>query len=98
MLNIMLMNLRNMPLLTGTKNNLTLLLEYILTLTGSICTIRLSECSIRVYRSINIILLKILPIMLALCSMLLVTYYAFNYAGIIGLGLTKTELKEQKLK
>ena len=29
MLNIMLMNLRNMPLLTGTKNNLILLLEYI---------------------------------------------------------------------
>ena len=25
--------------------------------------------------------------MLALCLMLLVTYYAFNYAGIIGLGL-----------
>ena len=29
MLNIMLMNLRNMLLLTGIKNNLTLLLEYI---------------------------------------------------------------------
>jgi len=28
------------------------------------------------------------PIMLALCSMLLVTYYASNYAGIISLGLT----------
>jgi len=27
------------------------------------------------------------PIMLALCSMLLVTYYASNYASIIGLGL-----------
>jgi len=27
------------------------------------------------------------PIMLALCFMLLVTYYASNYAGIIGLGL-----------
>jgi len=27
------------------------------------------------------------PIMLALCFMLLVTYYALNYAGIIGLGL-----------
>jgi len=27
------------------------------------------------------------PIMLALCSMLLVTYYASNYAGIISLGL-----------
>ena len=29
----------------------------------------------------------ILPIMLTLCLMLLVTYYAFNYAGIISLGL-----------
>ena len=28
-----------------------------------------------------------LPIMLALCLMLLKTYYAHNYAGIIGLGL-----------
>ena len=27
---------------------------------------------------------KIVPIMLALCLMLLVTYYALNYAGIIG--------------
>jgi len=27
---------------------------------------------------------KIVPIMLALCSMLLSTYYAENYAGIIG--------------
>ena len=30
---------------------------------------------------------KILPIMLVLSLMLLVTYYAFNYAGIIGLGI-----------
>jgi len=29
--------------------------------------------------------------MLALCSMLLVTYYASNYAGIIGLGLIVTQ-------
>ena len=29
----------------------------------------------------------ILPIMLALCLMLLVNYYAFNYASIIGWGL-----------
>jgi len=29
-------------------------------------------------------------IMLALCSMLLVTHYALNYAGIIGLGLIIT--------
>ena len=34
-----------------------------------------------------IILVKILPIMLALCSMLLYTYYAQNYAGIIGRSL-----------
>ena len=30
---------------------------------------------------------KIVPIMLALCLMLSETYYAQNYAGIIGLGL-----------
>ena len=37
MLNIMLMNLKNMALLTGTKNNLTLFIRvYILKLTGSI--------------------------------------------------------------
>ena len=29
--------------------------------------------------------------MLALCLMLLVTYYALNYAGIIGLGLVGVE-------
>ena len=64
---------------------------YLLKLTSSICTIRCSDCSIKVYQLINIIFLKILPIMLALCLMLLVTYYAFNYAGIIGLGLTVIE-------
>ena len=31
--------------------------------------------------------LQILPIMLALCLMLLPSYYAQNYAGIIGLSL-----------
>ena len=31
----------------------------------------------------------------ALCLMLLVTYYAFNYAGIIGLGLQLVEKREQ---
>ena len=35
---------------------------------------------------------RLIPIMLALCLMLLVTYYAFNYAGIIGRGLTKTHV------
>ena len=33
---------------------------------------------------------KNLPIMLALCLMLSETYYAQNYAGIIGLGLVST--------
>ena len=33
---------------------------------------------------------KIVPIMLALCSMNLATYYAPNYAGIIGAGLLGT--------
>ena len=32
---------------------------------------------------------RVVPIMPALCSMLLVTYYAFNYAGIIGWGLAR---------
>jgi len=32
------------------------------------------------------------PIMPALCSMLLATHYASNYAGIIGLGLHVTYL------
>ena len=31
--------------------------------------------------------LKIFPIMLALCTILSETYYAQNYAGILGLGL-----------
>ena len=31
---------------------------------------------------------KIVPIMLALCLMLLIAYYAYYYAGIIGRGLT----------
>ena len=34
---------------------------------------------------------KIVPIMLALCSMLLVTYCAPNYAGMIGAGLQLVE-------
>ena len=33
-----------------------------------------------------------LPIMLVLYLMLLVTYYALNYAGIIGLGLVATSI------
>ena len=39
--------------------------------------------------------------MLALCSMLLLTYYAQNYAGIIGASLMtggSTDLKERNLK
>ena len=48
------------------------------------CNIEHNDCSIRVYGSLIIFFLKTLPIMLALCLMLLVTYYAFNYARIIG--------------
>jgi len=33
-------------------------------------------------------------IMLALCSMLLVTYYASNYASIIGLGLATITISD----
>ena len=33
---------------------------------------------------------SILPIMPALCPMLLITYYASNYAGIIGRSLYRT--------
>ena len=36
-------------------------------------------------------MLKILPIMPALCLMPVGTYYAHNYAGIIGSGLTVTD-------
>ena len=36
---------------------------------------------------IHMLCTKSLPIMLALCSMLLPSYYAPNYAGIIGSGL-----------
>ena len=39
-----------------------------------------SDCSIRVYINFS----QTLYIMLALCLMLLATYYAQNYAGIIG--------------
>jgi len=38
------------------------------------------------------------PIMLALCSMLLVTYYASNYAGIIGLGLIVCNSKGGRIR
>ena len=53
-----------------------------------------SDCSIRVYKSFIIIFYKcihtlinvlyIFPIMLALCLMLSMTQYVYNYAGIIG--------------
>ena len=73
---------------------LTVLLEYI----------QDSDCSIRVYRSISLtysltgkdfqynILKIIIPIMLALCLMLSSTYYAKNYAGMIGQGLPYSRL------
>ena len=63
---------------------LTVLLEYI----------QDGDCFIRVYRSISLTYNLIgkdfqytVPIMLALCLMLSGTYYAKNYAGIIGRGL-----------
>ena len=37
----------------------------------------------------SFVILKKIPIMLALCLILLVTYYAQNYAGITGWSLTK---------
>ena len=37
-------------------------------------------------------MLGILPIMLSLCLMLLLTYYAQNYAGIIGASLLCNEM------
>ena len=46
-----------------------------------------NDCSIRVYQSFVEIFSKIFRNMLALCLMLSVTYYAQNYAGIIGWSL-----------
>jgi len=40
---------------------------------------------------------KIVPIMLALCSMLLATYYAPNYASIIGTSLIRTIVDRKKV-
>ena len=66
-----------------------------------ILSIRVTDCSIRVYRSFCdtyfykqefILLQNILPIMLALCSMLSGTYYAHNYASIIGGSLSLADL------
>ena len=57
------------------------------------CSIRVNDCSIRLYRSFCdsyfymqefVLLQNILPIMLALCSMLSGTYYAHTYGSIIG--------------
>ena len=61
---------------------LTVLLEYI---DLSVIAILISKNS---YYYINI-----LPIMLALCSMLSDTYYAHNYASIIGGSLQKSPLQ-----
>ena len=44
-----------------------------------------NDCSIRVYQSF-VTIVKKFPIMLALCLMLSMTYYAQKYAGIIGWG------------
>ena len=58
------------------------------------CSIRVTDCSIRVYQSFSVICIltsknlwyckSILPTMLALCSMLSGIYFAHNYASIIG--------------
>ena len=45
-----------------------------------------------------VIFSKIFPIMLALCSMLSVTYYAQNHAGIIGWSLHADDLMAQPTK
>ena len=41
---------------------------------------------------------KILPIVLALCLMLLETYYSQNYAGIIGLGVNIKGILQVQVK
>ena len=57
MLNIMLLSLRSVSAEKSLQQDLTVLLEYIylilVELTSSDCTIRHSDCSIRVYRSIK---------------------------------------------
>ena len=60
---------------------LTILLEYI----------DLSVIAIYFYKQEFVLLQNILPIMLALCSMLSGTYYAHNYASIIGRSLFVVE-------
>ena len=51
-----------------------------------------NDYSIRVYQSFVAIFQKYFLFMLALCSMLSVTYYAQNYAGIIGWSLAIARL------
>ena len=48
--------------------------------------LRLAVLQVRIFSILKIII----PIMLALCLMLSGTYYAKNYAGIIGRGLFAT--------
>ena len=50
------------------------------------CVFSDNDCLIRIYQSF----VAIFPIMLALCLMLSVTYYAQNYAAIIGWSLQVT--------
>ena len=52
------------------------------------------DYSIRIYQSFAANFSKILPIMLALCLILLLTYYVQNYTGIIGWSLLDREVKE----
>ena len=54
-----------------------------------------NDCSIRVYQLFVAFFQKIFPIMLALCLILSVTYYAQNYAGIIGWSLTTVQWIEK---
>ena len=42
-------------------------------------------------------IMLIIPIMLALCLMLSKTYYAQNYAGIIGLGLIRDDCEAKQV-
>ena len=63
---------------------LTVLLEYI-----DLSVIAIFIIIIIFYKQEFVLLQNILPIMLALCSILSGTYYAHNYASIIGGSLVK---------
>ena len=54
---------------------------------GNFKSIMYSSLFMHINRCFAVPMAKLLPIMLALCSMLLYTHYAKNYAGIIDTGL-----------